>query len=271
MSGPTGDNENGGGRETFTDPTERRERLLDRVGVILVEPLYGGNIGSVARAMKNMGIMQLTMVKPRQFPTDECRWMARDAQDVLDEARVCGSLAEAAAPYTITVAASRRIGRFRRPDFAPRQMARVLVPLLQDNGVALVFGREDDGLTRQEVAMCQYVVSIPTSELMRSLNLAQAVLLCCYELFLATFESPDVQVRRLARVENLERLYDHMEDALTRIGYMVSDNPDHVMTSLRRIFSRAALDERDVRILRGVFRGIDNYMNVLRKRAREEG
>jgi tRNA/rRNA methyltransferase len=244
--------------------------LLNNVAVVLVEPLYGGNIGSAARAMKNMGIEELVLVRPREFMDDFCVWMARGATDVLERARLCDTLDEALAPYTIPVAASRRIGKFRRPDFPPRRMARMLAPLSATNRIALVFGREDDGLSREEVAKCQHVVTIPSSPRAPSLNLAQSVLVCCYELHLASLDAPRTSGRRRARTENLSRFFGHMEDVLDRMGFFVASNPGHTMTLLRRIFARAELDDRDVALLRGVFRGMDNYMNVLEKRLRDE-
>ena len=226
--------------------------VLENVHVVLVEPLYGGNIGSVARAMKNMGIGNLTLVNPKQFRNDECEWMAKGSADILDRARVCDTIDEALAPFTVLVAASRRSGKFRRPDFTPRQMAQTLVPISQGNRVGLVFGREDSGLTTDEVTRCHYVVSIPTSDDMPSLNLAQSVLLVCYELYMATLNLPAFSVRQLARSETLEGFYDHLERVLHHLGFMVTDNPQHTMNLLRKIFSRADLDEKDVRLLRGV-------------------
>ena len=251
-------------------PAEPSRLLLSNVGVVLVEPMYGGNIGAAARAMKNMGIEDLTLVNPREFKDDFCVWMARNSTDVLDRARIVPTLAEALAPFTIPVAVSRRRGKFRRPDFAPRGMAIALAALSAANRIALVFGREDSGLTREEVAMCQYVVHIPSSARMASLNLAQAVLVCCYELFLASLDAPRGSGRRRASTGNLEAFYAHMEDSLARLGFFVASNPQHTMTLFRRIFARAELDDRDVSLLRGVFRGLDNYMNVADKRLREE-
>lgn len=250
--------------------TEASKEYLSQFSVVLVEPLYGGNIGSVARAMKNMGIESLILVKPKQYRSQECEWMAKGSTDILDRAILCDSLQEAIGSFAVTVAVTRRLGKFCRPDFTPRQMVKVVSSLAMNNRIALIFGREDSGLSRQETAACQYVVNIPTSEEMPSLNLAQAVLLLCYELFQASIETPDFSVRRLAENENLELFYEHMEQTLTRLGFMVTQNPDHTMSLMRRIFSRSELDERDVRLLRGVFRGIENYMNVLEKRFRIE-
>jgi tRNA/rRNA methyltransferase len=243
--------------------------LLANVGIVLIEPQFGGNIGSVARAMKNNGLSDWTLVRPKQFRSNECEWMAKGALDLLDRAKIVDTEEEALGAFHVTVAVTRRTGRFRRPDFSPRQAARLLLPAARENRVALVFGREDDGLPGYVVDRCQYVLTIPTAPAMPVLNLAQAVLVCCYELYQATVEAPDFSLRRLARTESLEGMYRHMEAALSRLGFMVTGNPVHTMKLLRQIFSRAELDQKDVHVLRGVFRAIENYMNVVDKRLEE--
>ena len=243
------------------------ERIrLENVSVVLVQPLYAGNMGSVARAMNNMGIRSLALVDPPDFlGSDEAIRMAVGSLDILKSASIHRTLREALEPFAVSVAASRRGGRNRRPDFQPRAMAETLVPLSQKNRIALVFGREDNGLTNEEMALCNYMVTIPTSEAMGSMNLAAAVTVCCYELFVASLPAAEFRVKRLSSSVNLEAMYDHIQAVLVRIGFLDENNPVRIMSAIRKILSRSGLDERDTRILRGIFRDINNKMNILEK------
>jgi tRNA/rRNA methyltransferase len=241
---------------------------LANVSVVLVEPQYGGNIGQCARAMFNMGLTRLVLVNPRDGITDESRWMARDAQAVLDEARHCGSLAEALSGATLAIGTTRRVGKYRRPACTAREAAARMLPLLPANEIALVFGREDNGLSGEDLDRCQWVISIPASGEFPSLNLAQAVLICAYELFLAAAGADPAAGEgnappRLAGPEKLERFYLHMEEVLSEIRFLVGDQAPSILRTLKRIFGRAGLDGRDLKILHGVFAQIEWYRRKL--------
>jgi len=237
---------------------------LSNVRIVLVEPRYGGNIGQCARAMLNMGLTRLVLVSPREHLSDEARWMAREGQGLLEEAQVCGTLQEALAPVTLAIGTTRRVGKYRRPIRTPGEAVRDILPLLRENQVAFVFGREVSGLTSEELDRCQWIVSIPASKSFPSLNLAQAVLICCYELFVAVarqeaLRGPDPEARRLAGPALLERFFAHLQDVLREIRFLVGDQAPAILRTLRRIFGRADLDPRDLRILHGILAQMDWY------------
>ena len=256
--------------------------LLSGVRIVLVEPQYGGNIGQCARALLNTGLHRLVLVNPRAHLTEEAFWMARDGRRLLEEAEVTGSLAEALRPVGMALATTRRIGRHRPADFTPRQAAAHVVPLLEaGNGVALVFGREDNGLKSEEIDLCQGVISIPASAEFPSLNLAQAVLVCAYELFLAAL-AHDKDGREeernagadglLAGPERLERFYERLQAVLTDVGFLVGDQAPAVFRSLRRVFGRAGLDPRELKMLHGVLAQVEWFRNrAERERAKAQG
>jgi tRNA/rRNA methyltransferase len=231
--------------------------IQDRISVVLVEPQSPGNIGMVCRAMKNMGLADLRLVKGCRKDHREARKFAVSARDVLDNSRSFESLAEALVDREITVATTRRQGKYRNEMFTPRQVAQEIRSAIGDNRAALVFGREDNGLTTDELSLCRLNATIPTSDDYGSLNLAQAVLIFCYELFLGFGHNMPDRTRSLAALSEMEALYSHMENSLLRIGFLNPQNPAHLMRSLRRIFARAGLDSREVAIMRGIMSQID--------------
>lgn len=234
-----------------------REELRDRVAIVLVEPQSPGNVGMVCRAMKNMGLMQLRLVNPCPLDHPEAHKFAVSARDLLDRATVYENLADALADCEVTVGTTRRHGKYRQEIFSPQEMATTVLGQVLHNRAALVFGREDSGLTTDELTLCRWHATIPTSSEYGSLNLAQSVLIFCYELFKAGAAETAAVERKLAATETSEELYRQMESALLKIGFLNPQNPAHLMRSLRRIFSRAGLDDREVAILRGMMSQID--------------
>lgn len=229
----------------------------DKIAIVLVEPQNPGNVGMVCRAMKNMGLYELRLVNPCPVDHPEAFKFAVSARDLLEQAVVYPSLADALADRVITVATTRRHGKYRQEIITPAEVAGRLQQYLGANSAALVFGREDSGLTTEEVALCRWQATIPTDEAYGSLNLAQSVLIFCYEI-LRTFGEPDAAAARiLAGADEAEALYGHMERTLLRIGFLNPQNPDHIMRTLRRIFARAELDSREVAVLRGMMTQID--------------
>ncbi len=214
-------------------------------------------MGMVCRAMKNMGISDLRMVKGCDREHPEAYKFAVSARDLLDNAQSFVSLEDALADREITIATTRRHGKYRNEIFSPFEIAAKLRPAMGVNSAALVFGREDNGLTTEEMQLCRWHATIPTSDEYGSLNLAQAVLIFCYELFKVTPGETLYDSRVFASVSEMETLYGHMEKTLLRIGFLNRQNPAHLMRSLRRIFARAGLDSREVSILRGMMSQID--------------
>jgi tRNA/rRNA methyltransferase len=240
---------------------------LSRIRIVLVEPLYGGNVGQCARAMKNFGLSKLVLVNPREHKTAEAYWMAREGKSIVDEAEVHTCLEGALQEAGIVVGTTRRVGKYRRPAMSPEEFAVEVAPLTAENNVAVVFGREDSGLSASELSLCQWLVTIPADEAFPSLNLAQAVLLMAYTIFRQSLEAPTETSAsanvRLAGSAELERFYQHLESTLNDIGFLHGDQSPAILITLRRIFGRANLEPRDVKILRGVL----GQMEWVKKRA----
>lgn len=235
---------------------------LENIYIVLVEPIYAGNIGAVARAMKNMGLERLALVNPGAAIDLEAYRMSAGADDILRAAPVYPSLREALAETNLAIATTARSGKRRRRTLTPRHMAAKLSDLTEVNRVAVVFGPEDRGLKNEDLALCQWLVTIPANPRFNSLNLAQAVMIVCYELWLASAQAPEEAPLQLASINRLEAMYDHLEATLLRIGFLHQNNPERMMYSLRRIFGRAGLEERDVRIIRGICRQLDWYVTA---------
>jgi tRNA/rRNA methyltransferase len=231
--------------------------MKDRIAIVLVEPQNPGNVGMVCRAMKNMGLAELRLVNPCRIDHPEALKFAVSAKDLLEGARLFGSLQEALADSPLSVATTRRHGKYRQEIYSPEEIAGKIRPELGTNRTALVFGREDNGLTTDELSLCRWHATIPTADEYGSLNLAQAVLIFCYELFKAEGDNLPGEARELAEAAETEELFVHMERTLLRIGFLNPQNPAHIMRTLRRIFARAGLDTRETGVLRGMMAQID--------------
>jgi tRNA/rRNA methyltransferase len=231
--------------------------MKDKIAIVLVEPQNPGNVGMVCRAMKNMGLAELRLVNPCRIDHPEALKFAVSAKDLLERAQLFGSLQEALADSPLSVATTRRHGKYRREIYSPAEIAGKISPELEKNRAALVFGREDSGLTTDELSLCRWHATIPTADEYGSLNLAQAVLIFCYELFRGEGGNLPGEVRELAGAAETEELFVHMERTLLRIGFLNPQNPAHIMRTLRRIFARAELDTRETGVLRGMMAQID--------------
>lgn len=226
--------------------------VLDSVSIILVRPRFPENIGSAARAMKNMGIHRLVVVGGCSPLHMDAYKLASGAEEILERADEFPDLNEAVLGMGCVVGTTSRPGRERIPLLTPAELTQKLIPILKSNLVGLVFGSEKEGLTNKELSLCHHYVRIPTSPSFSSLNLAQAVLVLCYELFQSLKVDSAIPVR-LATSEQVEEMFKHMEKTLLGIEFLDEDNPQRMMRTLRRLFGRSLLEERDVRILRGIF------------------
>ncbi|KIH76804.1 tRNA/rRNA methyltransferase [Geoalkalibacter ferrihydriticus] len=232
------------------------------ISVVLVEPQGDRNIGSVCRAMMNFGFNDLRLVCPQtDHLTHEARQMAVKATAVLEQAGIYESLEAALSDCRLVLGTTRRFGKYREDFLHPDEAAEFFLPLTQEGRVALVFGREDRGLLTAELDLCQRFITIPTSDELPSMNLAQAVALCLYDTVrVLRREVAAGRVagrKKLAPSEDVEGMFGHMRQTLLDIEFLNPDNPDHILRSFRRIFGRAGLNEREVRILRGLWRRID--------------
>ena len=234
---------------------------LDNIRVVLVEPQHSGNIGAVARAMKNMALSRLVLVNPADHLAMEARMMAMHALDILQQAQVVDTLTQAIADAGYVVGTTRRLGKSRQAQQTSRSIAPLLLELAASNLIALVFGREDSGLSNDELARCHELITIPAHPTFGSLNLAQAVLLVCYELYVSAATRPLAPPPMLATTTEVERLYTRMQEVLRRIGFLHGSNPDRMMGYFRRFFARYGMKSHDVKVFLGVFRQIEWYLN----------
>jgi len=232
---------------------------LDHIAVVLHRPKFPENIGAAARAACNMGINRLVVVDPLDWDLTRILRMATHfAAHVVEDMGIHDDLETALAPFQYTVGTTARVGS-RRPTLPnPREMAQRLIPLSQKNRVALVFGPEDTGLTNAELGLCQSVVTIPTADF-ASLNLAQAIMVLCYEVFTASRNDVTCFAPRLASRRELEDMYAQLKEVFVHIDFINPENPDYWMQYIRRFFSRIDLRARDVRMIRGICRQIEWY------------
>ena len=228
---------------------------LRNVRIVLVRPIYGGNIGSVCRVMANMGLCDLVTVAPKNIRIEEAETMACWAKDILASRREVPSLEEAVKDCAWALGATARPGLYRQHCRTPREWAPRVLAAASANRVALVFGPEDSGLSNDDLERCTHVARIPSSPEYPSLNLSHAVAVFAYEIYAASgqFEPPAERTPE-ATGELRERMFDFWRRALLNIGFMDEEKAQHMMLGLRRVFSRGPLTVDDVNILMGVAR-----------------
>jgi tRNA/rRNA methyltransferase len=232
---------------------------LKNVCIVLSRPRYPENIGAAARAMRNMGLEQLIVVDPQNCDLPRVLKMATHAAiDVVEQMRVYKDLPTALAPFNYVVGTTARLGGQRQLVGTAARLAQKLAPISANNRVGLLFGPEDRGLTNEDIRLCHELVNIPTAEF-SSLNLAQAVMILCYEL--RRYSQPKIKtfMPRLANRHELDGMYAQLQDILVRISYIQPENPEYFMNNLRHFGSRMRLRAKEVSILRGICRQIDWY------------
>ncbi len=239
------------------------------VAIVLIEPKGAANIGSVCRAMRNFGFSDLRLVKPRtDHLSGEARNMAVKAEEVLEAATVHDDLAAAVADCRLVIGTTRRFGKYREEFLHPDEAGRMVAQLPGGSRAALVFGREDKGLSTAELDYCQRFLTIPVTEDHPSMNLAQAVCLCLYETARSLAAVPETTPgsgEPPAASLDLEEMYGHMERTLLEIGFLNPQNPTHLMRAFRRMLNRQGLTGREVRIVRGMLSRVD-WLESERKR-----
>lgn len=233
--------------------------MLGNVRIVLVRPRGSGNIGSVARAMKNFGAAELAIVGTARTRSFWARAMAVHGRDILAGAKCYATIRAAIADCTLVVGTTCRSGLYRSHSRTLRESAPEIAAAAQRGRVALLFGPEDHGLSNKDLEHCQLLLTIPACPDYQSLNLSQAAVVCLYELFAAAAAPPATNAVERARAEQIERLFDLMRASLLEIGFLDSENPGHMLLAFRRIFGRAGLEDKDVRILTGMFRQIEWY------------
>lgn len=239
---------------------------LDNIRVVLVEPATPGNIGATARVLKTTGIRQLALVNPGAWDTPEARMFAHGAGDILDGSQVFASLAAAVADCHIVVGTTHRQGRFRTVTSAPDALIAQVASQVHHRRIALVFGRERDGLWHTELALCQHVLRFPTAVAYPSLNLSHAVLLLTYGLYAAVGEKPSDPPAPLATADERERMLAQLLQALAEIEFTPYNNqPDHFGRVLRRFFNKVDLEVRDVRAIQMICSQIRKFSRRYRR------
>lgn len=234
------------------------------IRIVLVETSHPGNIGSAARAMKTMGLSQLYLVAPKLFPDAKAVEMAAGADDILNNAIVVDTLAEAIASCNLILATSARPRDIALPGLTPFAQAELIKKQSNESQVAILFGREHAGLTNDELLHCHYHINIPSNPEYSSLNLAQAVQIIAYELRMQLL-SPAACVEMMrdnyASAKEVELFYDHLNELLIKLDFLKPSNPKRLMQRIRRMFNRIRLETMEVNILRGILTQIERFID----------
>ncbi len=243
------------------------QERLNRIHMVMVNTSHPGNIGAAARAIKNMGLSSLVLVEPREFPSPKAVWRAAGAVDVLDRVRVVATLDEAIADCGLVVGTSARERRIPWPMLTPRECGERAWAESASHEVAVVFGREDRGLTNEELRKCHFHVHIPANPEYPALNIAAALQVVAYEVRMAYLTATEGKAPHFddwdmppAKAKDLEMYFEHLAKTLATLGFYDPDNPRQTMTRLRRLFNRVRMDEMELSIMRGVLTAIQNYI-----------
>ena len=223
------------------------------ITIVLNKPKYPGNVGSVARCAKNMGIDKIVVVAGKDLDRDVMKQRATHfAAGIVDRIQYFDRLEEALAGFQYIVGTTSRLGSARGPVISPSEMAEHLIDISQNNTVALLFGPEDTGLTNDDLRYCHLLVTIPTTESFKSINLSHAVMILCYEIFAAQTGCIERFTPRLAGSAELEGMYAQIKSLLMKIGFLNPENPDYWMMHIRRLLSRTKLSAKEVKVIRGI-------------------
>ena len=230
-----------------------------KIRIVLVNTSHPGNIGGAARAMKNMGLAELYLVEPREYPAPRAVWRAAGARDVLANAKIVSSVDEAIKDCGLVIGTSARERRIPWPLINPRECGDKIWKEAKSHQVALLFGREDRGLTNSELQKCHYHVHIPSNPDYSSLNLATAVQVLSYEIRMASLvrkngDLPEMNEwdQPLATADELELFHEHLAATMADLKFYDPDNPKQLLTRMRRLFNRTRMDKMEVSMLRGL-------------------
>lgn len=251
--------------------------------IVLVGTQHPGNIGSAARAMKTMGLDELHLVKPHKFPHPEASALAAGATDLLDRAVVHESLADAVADCHFVIGTSSRRREVPLPEYMPREAASKMLQASQIGQVALVFGCERTGLENEDLQRCHATVCIPANPDYASLNLAAAVQILAYEFRMAWLASqaaadvsgistanPPIDADAMpATHDDMERFFGHLSELMQQVDFHKGRAPEMVTARLRRLYLRANMDVREIKILRGLFSDTQRMLKLGRPESSE--
>jgi TrmH family RNA methyltransferase len=233
---------------------------LANVKIVLVEPAAPGNIGATARVLKNTGLSRLALVNPGPWDTPEARWMAHGSEEILDRCEIHPDLPSAVADAQLVIGTTHRVGRFRQVNSAPRRAIAELASLAHHHRIAVVFGREKDGLWRSELQHCHQLIRFPWAVPHPSLNLSHAVLLFAYELFAASRTARPAPRRDLATAAERDRLHLHLTRVLDAIGFRPFNNdPENFSRVLHRFLNRSQIERLDTVVIHKICGQIEKF------------
>jgi len=236
----------------------------DNIRIVLIHTTHSGNIGAVARAMKNMCLSELYLVSPRHYPSEEATARASGADDLLASAVVVEELDQALEGCAVIYGTSARLRSLRWPQVDPHQAAQQVAAESGRSRVAILFGRESSGLTNEELERCHYLVNIPANPDYSSLNIAAAVQVVAYELMMASQSpagrEPETESEP-ATAEEVEGLHRHLEETLIKLEYLDPEKPRQLMRRLRRLYHKARLEKDEVNILRGILKATQKWIS----------
>ena len=241
-------------------------RKTPSVQIVLVEPSHPGNIGGTARAMKTMNLSKLALVNPKRFPDPQADWRAAGALSLVKEAIVYESIEAAVAKSALVAATSVRERHIAWPKYTSAEFAREIVSKYDSTQqISVVFGREDSGLTNEELQLCNLQVRIPSNPDYNSLNLAMSVQIVAYDLYCQTLMQTDNEKTKeiepqLASFAQVEAFYEHLWNVLHTIDFLQPDEPREAVVRLRRLFGRVHLDHTEVQILRGILSHVERAL-----------
>ncbi len=235
---------------------------LKNIRIVLIGTTHPGNVGASARAMKSMGITDLVLVDPQAFPHPEADARATSALDVLQNAKIVATLHDAIEDCGLAIATSSQLPSLRWPEIPVRELGSKVLNSSTDKPVAIVFGRERTGMHLDEIQQCQHLVQIPTNPDCRSLNLASAVQLICYELMMANgIEKTPVRIKNeygaQPTIDDIDRFHKHLFATLEDIEFLDPEQPKLIRQRLIRLFAKAQLDQNELNIMRGILTAVD--------------
>ncbi|OQA05360.1 MAG: tRNA (cytidine/uridine-2'-O-)-methyltransferase TrmJ [bacterium ADurb.Bin374] len=248
---------------------KNRQPLLKNIRIVLVEPQGAMNVGSVCRAMKNFGLRELVLVRPGCELNLDAIKMALTARDILESARIVDTIPEAVAGSLLVLGTSNRHGEYHEPHMTVQKGLERVGPCLSEGPVSILFGREEWGLTKEDLKFCQGTMHIVTDPEFTSMNLAQAVLLISYELYqkfgvkpVEKGPDPNNPFEMPATFEELQRLYDHMLSVLKMCHFLPTNNPDGLFQLVRAFIHRSQATHREINILMGIFSNVEGFMRI---------
>lgn len=242
---------------------------LENIRIVLINTFHPGNIGAAARAMKNMGLTNLYLVDPVDFPSAEATSRAAGAQDVLDQATVVSDLNEVISDCQLVIGTSARTRTFDLPLLDVKQGANQVMEQTDNANVAILFGRESSGLLNEELSLCNFHLYIPTNPEYPVLNISQALQIVCYEIWLNTQTQIPLAQVQYPEQKDINFFYEHLETVLRKAHFLIPQHEGKAMQKLQRLFNRARPEKEELGMLRGVLSSIEKRIDALEEHKAE--